>query len=73
MCSVGGMNGLNSQDRQDSCWHQFDTTHILLNAVHWLHRPCSTPSRFDRVRIKAFVNANLVIYTHMLGIPGVWL
>ena len=29
-----------------SCWQQFGTTDILIDAVHWLHRPCNVPSSF---------------------------
>ena len=31
---------------KDSCWQQFGTTDILIDAVHWLHRPCNVPSCF---------------------------
>ena len=34
---------------RDSRWLQFGTTHILINAIQWLHRPCGTPSWFDRL------------------------
>ena len=41
---------------QDSHWLQFGTTHILINAIQWLHRPS--------------VKADLAIYTHVLDVPG---
>ena len=36
-------------------WQQSGTTHILINAIHWLHRPCSTLSLFHRVSKKPSV------------------
>ena len=55
---------------RDSRLLQFDTTHILINAVQWLHRPCGAPSWFDMAQEKPFVKADLAIYTHVLGEPG---
>ena len=55
---------------QDSHWQQFGTIHILINAIYWLHRPCSASSLLDRVKKKLSMKADLAIYTHMLGLPG---
>ena len=35
---------------RDSRWLQFGTTHILINAIQWLHRPCGACSWFDRLK-----------------------
>ena len=35
---------------QDCHLLQFGTTYILINVIHWLHRPCSAPSWFDRFK-----------------------
>ena len=45
--------------------------HVLVNATHWLHWPCSAPLWFDRVSGKQAVKADLAITTHMLGVSGV--
>ena len=55
---------------QDGCWQQFGTTHVIVNATHWLNRPCSAPSWFDRVQEKPAVKADVAIYTYMLGVSG---
>ena len=34
---------------RDSRWLQLGTTHILINAIQWLHRPCGARSWFDRL------------------------
>ena len=34
---------------RDSCWLQFGTIHILIDAIQWLHRPCGARSWFDRL------------------------
>ena len=39
----------------------FGTTHVLVNATYWLHRPCNAPSWFDRVSEKPAVKADLAI------------
>ena len=39
---VTEMNAIHSTGR-DGHWQQFGTTYILVNATHWLHRPCSAP------------------------------
>ena len=49
---------------------QFGITHILINAVHWLYKPCNSSLQFDRVSIKPSANEDLVIYSHALGVPG---
>ena len=51
----------------DSRWQQSGTTYILINAIHWLHRPCSTPWWFDRVSKKLSVKVDFAIYNHVLG------
>ena len=53
---------------QDSHWQQFGTTHILINAIHWPHRPYSAPQWFDRVDNKPSVKADLTIYSYVFGI-----
>ena len=67
MSSISGRNRLSLQD---NCWQQYDTTHILINVIHWLHRHCSAPLWFDRVTKKPSVNADLTIYTHVHGVSG---
>ena len=44
---------------QDSHWHQSGITHILINAIHWPHKPCSAPWWFDRVGNKPPEKADL--------------
>ena len=53
---------------QDSHWQQSDTSHILISATHWPHRPFIAPWWFDRVGNKPSVKADLVIYNYVLGI-----
>ena len=42
--------------------HRLSTIHILVNVTHWLHKPCSAPSWFERVGKKPAVKADLSIY-----------
>ena len=53
---------------RDSYWQQSGTTHILINAIHCLHRPCSAPSWIDRVGQKPSVKADLTICIHVFGV-----
>ena len=53
---------------QDSRWQQSGTSHILISATHWPHRPCIAPWWFDRVGKKPSVKAALVIFSYLLGI-----
>ena len=53
---------------QDSRWQQSGTSHILISAIHWPHRPCIAPWWFDRVGNKPSVKADLAIYSYVLGI-----
>ena len=52
---------------QDSRWQQSGTSHILISATHWPHRPCIAPWWFDRVSNKPSVKADLAIYSYVLG------
>ena len=52
--TVSDRNSLNLQDRPRQL---DDTTHTLINAIHWLYRPNSAPSWFDRVNKKPSVEA----------------
>ena len=45
---MGGGGG-RGEAKGDGCQLQLGTTHILINAIHWLHRPCGAPSWFDRL------------------------
>ena len=58
---------------RDSRWEQFDTAHILIDAIHWVHRCCGALSWFDRLEKKPSVKADWAIYTHMLGVPRQYL
>ena len=51
MSSVTEINSTHRIGR-DSRWQQSGTTHILIDAIHWLHRPCSAPLWLDKVRKK---------------------
>ena len=42
--SVSDKNRLNHVIGWDSSWQKPGTTHILINALYWLHRPYSAPS-----------------------------
>ena len=65
--------GTNSHNPQDMLRESLASlaTHILIDAIHdhWLHRLCGAPSWFDRLE-KSPLKADLVIYTHVLGVPG---
>ena len=50
---------------RDSRWQQSGTSHILISATHWSHRPCIARWCFDRVGNKPSVKADLVIYIAM--------
>ena len=52
------------------CWQQSGTTHILINAIHWPHRPCSAPWWLDRVGKNLSVKADVTIYNHVFGVSG---
>ena len=54
----------------DSHWQQCDISHILINTVYWLHKPCNVPSLFDRVSKKLSVKADVFDHSHMLGVCG---
>ena len=51
-------------------YRHFGITHILINAVYWLHRPCSVLTQFDRVGKMPSVKAHLATYTITIGVPG---
>ena len=57
--SVSDRNRLHLQNRSRQSQQQYGTTHILINAIHWLHRPCSALSQFDRVSKKAVCESRL--------------
>ena len=54
-------NDYNSLHRQDGHWQQLRTTNVLVNATHWLSRPCSIPLWIDRVSKKPAIKADLAI------------
>ena len=68
--SISDKNRHNPQAMRDSCWQQFDMTHILNNAVHWLHKLCSAPLWFDMVGKMLSIKAHLAIYSHVVGMSG---
>ena len=69
--SVSNRNRYNSHwILGDSCQQQSDTTHILINIVYQLQKPCNAPSLFDRVGKKLSVKVDQVDYSHMLGVCG---
>ena len=57
---------------RDGRWQQFGTSCTLINALQWLHRPCSALSWIDRVDKKPSVKADLAIYSCVLGVTGQW-
>ena len=64
LCVASDRNGHNPQIGQHSRW-QLNTSQILNNAIHWLHKPCSTPTWFDRLSKKPSVKANLAIHVYL--------
>ena len=68
--SVSDRNRLNPQDRSRRSLLQSYTSHVLINAIHWPHRPCSAPWWFDRVSKKPSVEADLAIHSHVFGVSG---
>ena len=62
MSSLSDRSEYNSQHRP--YWQQLGATHIFVNAIHWLHWPCSvpSPSGFDRVGKMLAVKADLTIF-----------
>ena len=68
--SVSDRNRLNPQDRSRRSLLQSDTSHILVNAIHWPHRPYSAPWWFERVSKKRSMEADLAIYSHVFGVSG---
>ena len=64
---------INKTDRiqrinRDNCWQQFNTTHVVIKAIHWLHRPCNALWCFDRASKVPSMKADLAIYYHMFGV-----
>ena len=53
---------------QDSCWQQFGTTHILVNAFTGSKGPVvHLHSLIHSIGKRPSVNIDMVIYSHMLG------
>ena len=52
---------------RDSLWQKSGTSHILISATQWPHRPQIAPSWFYRVGNKPSVKADLVICSYVLG------
>ena len=53
---------------RDGHRQQIGTPRIPIGAPQWLHRSCSAPTWFYRVGKKPSVKADLVIYSHVLGV-----
>ena len=47
-----------------AAWHN----HILINVIHWPHRPCSASWLIGSVCNKSTVKADLAIYSYMFGV-----
>ena len=48
---------------QRSHWQQSGTIHILINAIHWLHRPCSAAFVVSQGQQKAVCERNRLTYS----------
>ena len=68
--SLSDRNKYNSQHRPRQLLAAVWPIHTLVNVTHWLHRPCSAPSWFDRVSEKPAMPADLAVSTHMLCVSG---
>ena len=64
MCSVSGTDSHSPQNRPTQPLGTVGTPHTLINAIHWLHRPCGAFLWFDRLE-KAVSESRLgYLYTH---------